>query len=283
MTTEDLFEKLVMLPPREKDYLKCIKDVIQDLPEDYRPIMIDFQRNMRGVWLVLLSPFIYTRVTAQLLLELNNERANGHVTKEFMVYLNTDAGQDEINNRALGILSSGFERVYEQEATLREILLEGVVMAYGTLEVLAKDTFIYLLNRKPELLDARPTSKKSYIKHFNRNPWKKLKGRIFSVQDSCGDQLCDDRDSFGLDKLIYVLAPLLPDSAELDRIVRELKNNELESLRHEIVHRRGVRGDGTQQVVTKNQMRSYVEQVKEAGILIAKGVAKLCASCPPQL
>lgn len=216
-----------------------------------------FAENLRGVVRILSIPFQYTYsqihslhwqriyLAARIRGGGNADDTQQEVTDRanaktnFHEYLKREGGQqiaDEVIGRLLHLKS-------EPESLLaaRELTRQGVVLTWSTVEVLARDAFVYLLNRRPQMVEqllADPFNKKRFSK--DRIDWQTLTEYGFDLSKSLGTYLASKADLSSLPAMRSAYSALFPSATQLRQSLTDERLWQLNQKRHLIVHRRGI-------------------------------------------
>ena len=143
---------------------------------------------------------------------------------------------DEVVERLLQLKS---ER--ESLAAARELTRQGLVLTWSAVEVFARDTFVYLLNRQPQLSDALlsdPFNKKRFA--TDRVEWQTLAGYGFDLSEKLGTYLISKADLSNVPAIRAAYTAIFPAAEELRNCLLDQRLWHLSQKRHLIVHRRGI-------------------------------------------
>jgi hypothetical protein len=167
----------------------------------------------------------------------------------------------------------------EFEAAARELLLETVVMVWGSFEVFITETVRLILNGNPQIA-TKLLADDSAKKHFPPRgiSLDLLAEHQFNVATSMGDVLLADRRLDSLPVIKDVLGAMLPGATALRQTLATRELWTLAQRRHLIVHRRGIidapylanTGDqskvGERLKITSNYVFQSFELVRDAAI-----------------
>jgi hypothetical protein len=169
------------------------------------------------------------------------------------------------------------------EAATRVLLLETLVMAWGTFEALATDVIRLLLNtdaRRAVALMNTDTARK----HFPRGlPIDALAAHGFNVATRMGDVLLGDRGLDTLPTVKDILSVLLPHAPELHRTLSQPALWLLWQRRHLAVHRRGgvdaaYIAKTSEELAPGSRLTVTADEVEGTLVLIREVGAALCSA-----
>ncbi len=153
----------------------------------------------------------------------------------------------EGTNSIIHVSLSFLERSKNDKAlsdSANELILQGVVLCWGALEVLMRDTFITLLNFDPHLVENLindPVAKRRF--DLGKIPIETLSQHNFNLSGKMGDILSQQQDLSDLQSIKAVYGAIFPK----DEHLRDSLSNEglrvLSQRRNLIVHRRGLIDD----------------------------------------
>jgi hypothetical protein len=182
-----------------------------------------------------------------------------------------------------GVARSGFANV--EEAAL-ELLRQGMVLVWGSFEVLCRDLFVAHVNMKPKdvlKLLAEPNTKRRL--QLRGLDFETLAQNDFNVADKIGTIIAMDQDLSRLVVLKDIFTALFP---ERDILRKSLSDKDLWLLnqrRHLIVHQRAIvdqqyiasTGDslplGKRLRPTPNEIDASLRLVSDTGLVVLKEVA----------
>ena len=129
-------------------------------------------------------------------------------------------------------------------AAAGELLLQGVVLAWGAFEVLARDCFVHFLNAKPDavqrlLID--PSAKKRL--DLGKVPLETLAAHGFDLSAKMGSLLAEQQDLSDIRSVKAVYGALFPNSPALRDALNSASLRLLSLRRNLVVHRRGIIDD----------------------------------------
>jgi hypothetical protein len=233
---------------------------VQAAEAELRTTAEAFADSLRGVIRTLSIPFQYTYSQVHSLhwqraflaeriraggtaddaaqAEVDRQRAS----KKFKEYLQGEGGKvlaDEVVDRLLHLKSE-----HESLAAARELTRQGVVLTWSAIEVIARDAFVYLLNRKPHFADALladPINKKRFA--TERVDWQTLAGYGFDMSQKLGTYLVSKADISNVPAIRAAYAAMFPGATELRKHLLDDRLWQLSQKRHLIVHRRGIVDD----------------------------------------
>ena len=224
---------------------------------ELRTIAESFAENLKGVVRTLSIPFQYTYSQVHSLhwqrvhmaarirgggspddeQQAAVDRETAHV--KFNEYLKGNGRKliaDEVVDRLMQLRS-------EQESLLaaRELSRQGIVLVWSAVEVLARDAFVYLLNRRPQLADqllADSSNKKRFF--TERIDWPVLSSYGFDLSKSLGTYLISKADLSNVPAIRTAYGALFPSAKQLQQTLADIRLWRLSQMRHLIVHRRCV-------------------------------------------
>jgi hypothetical protein len=131
--------------------------------------------------------------------------------------------------------------VPEMREALHELLRQGIVLMWGAFEVLARDTFLSLLNTNPSLLPGL-LSDEGVKKLFQLKsvPIEKLQRYGFDLSSSLGHLLLEQHRLDDLPSIRTVYGALLPSASRLHELLGSSELWLICQRRHLVVHNRGV-------------------------------------------
>lgn len=125
-----------------------------------------------------------------------------------------------------------------------ELILQGVVLCWGALEVLIRDAFIILLNLDPNLIDNLvndPIAKRRF--DLGKIPIEILSQHDFNLSGKMGDVLSQQQDLSDLQSIKAVYGAIFPRDEQLRNSLSDEGLRILSQRRNLIVHRRGLIDD----------------------------------------
>lgn len=273
-------------------------------PEELRLVAAAFAENLLGVIRTLSIPFQYTqsevfnlhwqrihmaeRIRA---LKSDGDPADEAGTLEkakvkFESYQKQD-GQDNIINEILSRLLR-LKDDPESLAAARELTRQGIVLVWSAMEVLARDLFVFLLDRQPSLSDlllSDVTNRKRFS--VERIDWQTLTSYGFDMSKSLGRFLISRADLKNVPAIRTTYQALFPTASTLHQALSDKRLWDLSQKRHLIVHRRGVVDreylDATGHAlllgddlwVTPDEVEAYIEATQTAGRELLREVASV--------
>ena len=248
----------VFLIPRDfAETAKPLSDLAPILPEGLREISLALLDSLHGVIRTLSIPFNYTyseihslhwqrflmaeRIRA-LKIEKESERESDALKiarEKFAEYLKGE-GIVSIPDSVLDRLNA-LKNEPESLAAARELTRQGVVLVWSAVEVLARDCFIYLLNRHPELAE-RLLSEQANRKWFSveRIDWQTLASYGYDLSQNLGTFLISKADLTNVPAIRNAYGALFPAATDLGRKLGDRQLWTLCQKRNLIVHRRGI-------------------------------------------
>jgi hypothetical protein len=213
--------------------------------------------------------------------QIADERAHSRLNEE----LSTKEGTQEVLNAVLTDLAHTLTTP-EISMAADELLRQGTVIAWSSLEVLASDLAVAAVNANPKLASKLMTDNdtKSYFPK-GISP-EELDEHAFDLKGSMGTVLFADRRPDTIEKMRNVFSVLLPGS-DAQRRLRDTNLWILSQRRNLIVHKRGVidRGylsktpdnatTGSRLVVTRFDLDHYVDAVQSAGVALLQDIPSI--------
>lgn len=161
----------------------------------------------------------------------------------YLEEIKTPTGIERFWNTTYNFLEVCLEnKNVELQAASKELLKQGIVLLWSSLEVLVRDFAIREINKCPEII--RDVDVKSV-------PLETLARYHYDVKDHLGEIFAEQRDWSNYTVICDVLKRICPKKVELHK---KMKTEDLYSLskkRHLIVHRRGIID------------RQYIEETRE--------------------
>lgn len=154
-------------------------------------------------------------------------------------FLNGDGRQqiaDEVVERLLHL-----SKEPESLLAARELSRQGLVLTWSAVEVLARDSFVYLLNRRPsmtERLQADTGCKKRFS--LDRLDFETLASFQYDLSKSIGTYLVGKADQSNLTTIRMAYSALFPEDSGLRAAMNSDLVWHLNQNRHLFVHRRGI-------------------------------------------
>lgn len=248
-----------LVPPDFSESAKPLTDLAPSLPDGLRQIALAFFDSLHGVIRTLSIPFHYTsshvhslhwqrflmaeRIRARgIENEKEREPAALKIAKErFAEYLQGE-GREVIVDDVLARLKE-LQDEPESLAAARELTRQGVVLVWSAVEVLARDSFVFLLNRRPILAEQLLAEKeKANRKRFSvdRIDWKTLEEYGYDLSENLGTFLISKADLTSVPAIRDAYGALFPAATELGRKLKDRRLWDLCQKRNLLVHRRGI-------------------------------------------
>lgn len=250
--------RAVFLVPHDfSESAKPLTDLAPSLPEGLRQIALAFFDSLHGVIRTLSIPFHYTysqvhslhwqrflmaeRIRARgIENEEDREPAALNIAKErFAGYLQGE-GRAVVVDDVLARLKA-LQDEPESLAAARELTRQGVVLVWSAVEVLARDSFVFLLNRRPilaEKLLAEQANRKRFS--VDRIDWQTLAAYGYDLSENLGTFLISKADLTSVPAIRDAYGALFPTATELGRKLADSRLWNLCQKRNLIVHRRGI-------------------------------------------
>lgn len=236
---------------------KPLSDLALELPEGLRQISLALFDSLHGVIRTLSIPFHYTysqvhslhwqrflmaeRIRARAI-ENENEReptAFKIANAKLAEYLEGE-GREVIVDNVLEHLNRLKEEP-ESLAAARELTRQGVVLVWSAVEVFARDTFVYLLNRRPRLAEqllAEQANRKRFS--TDRVDWQTLAAYEYNLSQNLGTFLISKADLTNVPAIRDTYGALFPLATELAKTLADRRLWDLCQKRNLIVHKRGI-------------------------------------------
>ena len=263
---------------------------------------VAFAENLVGVIRTLSIPFQYTQSEvinlhwqrihmAERIRALKSDSEStddvGALEKaqfKFEAYQRQD-GKDQIINDILARLLR-LKEDPESLAAARELTRQGIVLVWSAMEVLARDAFVYLLDRQPSLSDlllSDGTNRKRFS--VERIDWQTLASYGFDMSKNLGQFLISRADLKNVPAIRATYQALFPLASSLHQTLSDKRLWDLSQKRHLIVHRRGLVDReyleatghavamGDDLWVTPAEVESYIEATQAAGMALLQEVA----------
>jgi hypothetical protein len=296
--------EVFLVPPDLGPERDAIVAAVASGPEELRLVAAAFAENLVGVIRTLSIPFQYTQSEVHNLHwqrihmaeRIRARRSDGDPADEvgalekakvkFEAYQKQD-GQDNIINDILSRLLR-LKEDPESLAAARELTRQGIVLVWSAMEVLARDSFVYLLDRQPSLSDlllSDVTNRKRFS--VDRIDWQTLTSYGFDMSKSLGRFLISRADLKNVPAIRATYQALFPTASTLHQALGDKRLWDLSQKRHLIVHRRGVVDreylDATGHAlslgddlwVTPDEVEAYVEVTQAAGRELLREVASV--------
>jgi hypothetical protein len=253
----NVVRSVFLVPPDFTENATPLTELVPSLPDGLSQIALAFVENLQGVICTLSIPFHYTcsqveNLHWQRFLMAERIRARGiereeerdaiaiKIAKEkFGDYLQGD-GRDVLINGVLTHLKT----LQDQSASLsaaRELTRQGIVLVWGAIEVLARDSFVYLLNQRPVLAEKlllEPANRKRF--GVDKIDWDTLAAYGYDLSGNLGTFLISKADLTSVPAIRDAFGALFPTSTELRRKLSDRRLWDLCQKRNLIVHRRGI-------------------------------------------
>ncbi len=313
-TTEELIEGLreQFLIPVENEFLSEPRQIVVQLRPPYKSLGEAFLHNLDSVISTVTIPFTLVsssvnyrhRVrlrtaecirtlsldmedgeTEELLERRREQHALKAAEKRMAEFAKSPKGVEMMVRDTCAFLRIGVE-VGALDVAAKNLLLQGVVLVWGSFEVLAHDLFVAYVNQTPKVVKTLIKDPVIRRKIFQllRDPIEMLAEHDFDLSNSMGSVLAERQDLSDLLTLKKILLATFADNVSLREAlsVRELWT--LNQQRHLIVHRRGVvdkeyiektgRRDqiGSQLVISPTTLEYYLALIRDAGVALLQGI-----------
>lgn len=236
---------------------KPLTDLAPSLPDGLRQIALAFFDSLHGVIRTLSIPFHYTYSQVhslhwQRFLMAERIRARGIENEEereptalkiarerFSEYLQGE-GREVVVDDVLARLKE-LQDEPESLAAARELTRQGIVLVWSAVEVLARDSFVFLLNRHPilaEQLLAEQANRKRFS--VDRIDWQTLSAYGYDLSENLGTFLISKADLTNVPAIRDAYGAIFPTATELGKRLADRRLWDLCQKRNLIVHRRGI-------------------------------------------
>jgi hypothetical protein len=252
-----LVRTVFLVPHDFAESAKPLADLAPTLPDGLRQISLAFFDSLHGVIRTLSIPFHYTysqvhslhwqrflmaeRIRARgIENEEEREPAAVKIAKErFAEYLQGEGGET-VSDDVLARLNA-LQDEPESLAAARELTRQGIVLVWSAVEVLARDSFVFLLNRRPELAE-RLLAEQANRKRFSvdRIDWQTLATYGYDLSANLGTFLISKADLTNVPAIRDAYGALFPSATDLGRKLADRRLWDLCQKRNLIVHRRGI-------------------------------------------
>lgn len=246
-----------LIPHDFSETAKPLTDLASSLPDGLRQIALAFFDSLHGVIRTLSIPFHYTYSQVhslhwQRFLMAERIRARGIENEEerepaalkianerFSNYIRGE-GREVVADDVLARLKA-LQDESESLAAARELTRQGVVLVWSAVEVLARDSFVYLLNRRPSLAEqllAEQANRKRFS--VDRIDWQTLAAYGYDLSQNLGTFLISKSDLTNVPAIRDAYGALFPLATNLGRKLSDRRLWDLCQKRNLIVHRRGI-------------------------------------------
>jgi hypothetical protein len=269
-----------LVPPNEDELLSDFNAHTASVREPYAEIAKAFKSNISGLLSTVSFPYALAsaattdrhfqrihsaeRIRAQNLEASTGERREQLEDRRRAVALETamtrmrsfmasKEGQDAMSKDLLEFLERAL-RQSDLSLAADELLLQGLVLAWGALEVLARDVFVVTLNRHPQAVEkllADPTSKRRF--ELSKVSLETLARNDFDLSGKMGSLLSEQQDLSDLVSIKAVYGALYPDATMLREALGDDDLRVLGLRRHLVVHRRGLVDDAYKKATNCSQ------------------------------
>ena len=246
-----------LIPHDFSETAKPLTDLASSLPDGLRQIALAFFDSLHGIIRTLSIPFHYTYSQVhslhwQRFLMAERIRARGIENEEerepaalkianerFSNYIRGE-GREVVADDVLARLKA-LQDESESLAAARELTRQGVVLVWSAVEVLARDSFVYLLNRRPSLAEqllAEQANRKRFS--VDRIDWQTLAAYGYDLSQNLGTFLISKSDLTNVPAIRDAYGALFPLATNLGRKLSDRRLWDLCQKRNLIVHRRGI-------------------------------------------
>jgi hypothetical protein len=250
--------RAVFLVPHDfSERAKPLTDLAPSLPDGLRQIALAFFDSLHGVIRTLSIPFQYSYSEVhslhwQRFLMAERIRARGIeneeereptafkiAKKKFAEYVQGE-GREVLTDDVLARLKA-LQDEPESLAAARELTRQGVVLIWSAVEVLARDSFVFLLNHHPNLAEqllAEQTNRKRFS--VDRVDWQTLAAYGYDLSANLGTFLISKADLTNVQAIRDAYGALFPEATKLTSGLADRQLWDLCQKRNLIVHRRGI-------------------------------------------
>jgi hypothetical protein len=285
--------------PKFDDYLTgLIAPKIPKTPPEFTCVADSFKKNLCGVISTASMPFRITstnhshRVFHQLLTaerirtlkpqfknKSERERSEMAYNAARQQFHEAMTSAEQRPDHHLAILTDLGGLLMEQEmvSAAAELMRQAEALTWGTLEVLGNDLFINLLNTKPKLTEALMHDERTKKRLHVRDIAGALTAYSYDLSQHMGDVLHGISKIDDIETLRDIYDVLMPDNAELLKLLTDSELWKLNQRRNLILHRRSVvdkpylenTGDilpvGSELIITPEQLERDMLLVLEVG------------------
>jgi hypothetical protein len=294
------------LPSSPDDELTQISTAVSEMPSPYNLIAQAFQHNLAALISTVSFPFSmavasiqsdhYRRFHAyEAILLARVGEPNDTPEKNAKIHELAEEkwnqfvkSKDGVNTLAsdtwdflLGALGPG-----KLDRPASELLLQGIVLAWGAFEVLTREVVVAFLNENPvaiEQVASDPNARKRF--DVSKMPLGVLSEYGFDLSHNMGTVFGQQQDFSNLSAIKAITSALFPGANELALALGEKEMWMLSQQRHLVVHRRGVIDEkylasagtkdrvGSQLQIDPSLLTSYISIVKNAGIALLRAAS----------
>ncbi len=256
-----------LVPPEGQKILSAFIETTKDIPSPVKEIADAFRANIVGLLSTVSFPYALAHAAA---VDKNYQRIS---LAERIRALKIDSGKDE-NETDLEARRAATARKVAQDKmsefvqssegrniligdslsflnraqsdlslseSANELILQGIVLCWGAFEVLARDTFVTLLNLRPslaELLLNDTVAKRRF--ELAKVSLETLATHDFNLSGKMGTILSEQQDLSDLHSIKAVYEALFPNDSQLRSALSETDLRVLSQRRNLVVHRRGL-------------------------------------------
>jgi hypothetical protein len=246
-----------LVPPDFPGITAPLSDLILTLTDELRQIALGFHDSLHSVVRTLSIPYQYTYSQIHSLhwhrihsaerirsLKIENEAERDSAAlaiarKKFDVYVHGE-GHEVFIGDVLERLNE-LRNDCESLASARELMRQGVVLIWSALEVLVRDSFVFLLNRRPALAEqllADQVNRKRFS--VDKIDWQTLVTYGYDLSGNLGSFLISKADLTNVPAIRDVFGALFPLAEDLRKLLADRRLWHLCQKRNLIVHRRGL-------------------------------------------
>lgn len=296
-----------LVPPERQKILSAFNENTKDMPSPVKEIADSFRANIEGLLSTVSFPYAlahaaavdknYQRISlAERIRTLKTDsetdrnetdlEARRAVTARKVAhdkmskFIQSSEGQNILIGDSLTFLDRSLKDQLLSESA-NELILQGLVLCWGAFEVLARDTFVTLLNLRPslaELLLKDTVAKRRF--ELAKVSLETLATHDFNLSSKMGAILSEQQDLSDLHSIKAVYEALFPNDSQLRSALSETDLRVLSQRRNLVVHRRGlidetyikavncVQKRGEKIRIAPDELENHIEKVSCAASLI---------------
>jgi hypothetical protein len=290
----------LVIPNNDTTFFLKLDAIISELPAPLRPPAQAFKVNLDSVSRIITVPYRIVhesilpdvqREVRELFKEAVRRKGGGKTVAEtlrakadFLSMATEQVEQVILPGVRKRVIDRATDALSETQlaSDVQEIFLQGLVLAWGALEVLVNDLFVVLLDSRPELsirLQADPRCKRLF--RDLKIDLEVLVAHEFNLASRMGQFLAEVHPISTVDVMKTVFKALFGHSAVIQKSLCAKNLWLLHSRRNVIVHRRGYVDTeymknagaddlvlGTKLVVNLDDVRSSMEAVRDVAISV---------------
>ncbi len=314
---KDLVQKITaafLVPPDEDELLSKFQEKTKAIRPQFSDIAEAFRSNIIGLLSTVSFPYAlahaasidrhYQRIySAERIRSLSLDEEDGESDpdlelqriknaqelshKKLHEFIGSPKGKEIVIEDSLSFLERSLNESSLSESA-NELVLQGVVLCWGAFEVLARDSFIALLNHYPQL--AELLLKDSVAKR-RFEPAKvsleTLATHNFNLSGKMGIILAEQQDLSDLHSIKAVYEALFPADSCMRSVLADTDLRLLSQRRNLVVHRRGliddlyikvttcIQKEGEKLKISPDDLEKHIQTVISAALAILSAVTTL--------